>query len=94
MKAGLKVNDTMAFLMMEQGVWDNAPLAHAVVRFKIGLPDKRRRDLDNLIAACKPLLDALTGRVIKDDRIGSVDLEYSCFASPNNPQTIIEVGVL
>lgn len=89
---GLDVGQDMVILMLEQG-WSMVPLEHAVVRFKIGLPDKRRRDLDNLIAACKPLLDALTGRVIKDDRIGAVDVEYSWFESPKNPQTIIEVSV-
>jgi hypothetical protein len=33
------------------------------------LPDRRTRDADNLITACKPLLDALKGRVFADDSI-------------------------
>lgn len=80
-------------LLLEQG-WSSGPLERAVVRFKYGLPDKRRRDLDNMIAASKPLLDALVGVVIQDDRMGSVTLEHSWFQSPRNPQTIIEVEAI
>ena len=69
-------------------------LQQAVVRFKYGLPDKRRRDLDNLIAASKPYLDALVGLVIVDDSHRNITLEYSWFDSPKNPQTIIEVETL
>jgi len=81
----------MCILMLEQG-WGMNPWKRAVVRFQYGLPDKRRRDLDNLIAASKPLLDALVGRVIRDDSVGAVELEYSTFSSPKNPVTVIEVS--
>ena len=90
---GIDVQNDIVLLLLEQG-WSMSPLERAVVRFKIGLPDKRRRDMDNLISACKPLLDALTGRVIFDDKIGAVDVEYSWFESPRKPQTIIEVEEL
>ena len=89
--AGIDAKDTMVVLMLEQG-WLMEPLEYAVVRFKIGLPDKRVRDDDNLYASCKPLRDALVGRVIKTDKLGgAATFEYSVFSSPKNSQTVIEV---
>ncbi|MAH47004.1 hypothetical protein CMI37_14350 [Candidatus Pacearchaeota archaeon] len=87
---GIDVQNDIVLLLLEQG-WSKPPLERAVVRFKLGLPDKRRRDMDNLIASCKPLLDALSGRVIVDDRIGLIEVEYSWFESPGQPQVIIEI---
>lgn len=31
-------------------------------------PDKRKRDLDNLLAACKPMLDGVAAALLMDDR--------------------------
>ena len=47
--------------------------------------------MDNLIASSKAMLDALKGRVIDDDQITQVTVDYSWFESPREPQTIIEV---
>tara|TARA_Y100000310_G_scaffold179115_1_gene179099 strand:+ start:2726 stop:3091 length:366 start_codon:yes stop_codon:yes gene_type:complete len=90
-KVGLKVQADVTLLIMEQGWVPKNVLERAVVRFKYGLPDKRRRDLDNLIGASKPMLDALVGVVIQDDRVGAITLEHSWFNSPRKPETIIEV---
>ena len=67
------------------------PLHKADIHVRFGLPDKRRRDMDNLIASSKAMLDALKGRVIDDDQITQVTVDYSWFESPREPQTIIEV---
>jgi Holliday junction resolvase RusA-like endonuclease len=85
-----KVQADLVMLMAEQG-WPRKLLHHADIRIQFGLPDKRRRDLDNLIASSKAMLDALKGRVIDDDDIKQVDVDYSWFHSPKKPQTIIEV---
>ena len=39
--------------------------------------DKRRRDLDNLIASCKAWIDALVGTVIVDDSADRLSLTAS-----------------
>lgn len=46
------------------------PVKRCVVSVAFGLPDKRNRDLDNLIASTKPLLDGIVAAgVIVDDSI-------------------------
>ena len=90
-QVGLDVKNDVMVLLLQQG-WHMEPLKHAKVHFKFGLPDKRRRDMDNLISASKPLLDILIGRVIQDDRIGAVEVQYSWFDSPKKACTIIEVS--
>ena len=70
------------------------PFTRAVVRFKVGIPDKRVRDMDNLIASCIPLLNAIKRIIIKDDNLRSIKLEYSWFESPREPKTVIEVDPL
>jgi Holliday junction resolvase RusA-like endonuclease len=41
----------------------------ASVFYRFTVTDRRRRDLDNLIAACKPFLDGLvTAGILKDDQ--------------------------
>lgn len=46
------------------------PVTRAVVSVAFGLPDRRTRDLDNLIASCKPLLDGIVAAgVLVDDSI-------------------------
>ena len=70
------------------------PFTRAVVRFKVGIPDKRVRDMDNLIASCIPLLNAIKRIIIKDVNLRSIKLEYSWFESPREPKTVIEVDPL
>ena len=50
-------------------LWESA---HLDLTFKAA--DKRRRDLDNLIACCKPWIDALVGVVIVDDSADRLSL--------------------
>lgn len=46
------------------------PVTRAVVSVAFGLPDRRTRDLDNLIASCKPLLDGIVAAgALVDDSI-------------------------
>ena len=85
-----QVQGDLIALMVEQG-WSMKPLHKADIHVRFGLPDKRRRDMDNLIASSKAMLDALKGRVIDDDQITQVTVDYSWFESPRKPQTIIEV---
>lgn len=45
----------------------------AAIELVFFLPDKRRRDLDNLVASCKPYLDGLVHcGVVRDDDVRSV----------------------
>ena len=71
--------------------WVGTPLEHAVISIKFGLPDKRARDMDNLIAAAKPYLDGLKGLVIQDDSYKHIKVTYDWFLSPRKPQTVITV---
>lgn len=56
------------------------PVFHASVAVTFSLPDKRNRDIDNLIASCKPLLDGIVAAgVIADDSvdvIGSMTFDW------------------
>ena len=58
-------------MLLESGWYHHQkPPERSVVSIEVVLPDRRRRDADNLITCCKPLLDALvTLHVIKDDCI-------------------------
>jgi Holliday junction resolvase RusA-like endonuclease len=85
---GAIVKMDVALLVMEAGGDFNRPFNRATVKIMFGLPDKRRRDLDNLIAASKPILDALP---LADDNVRQVTVEYSWFESPRNPRTVIEI---
>jgi Holliday junction resolvase RusA-like endonuclease len=54
--------------------------------------DKRRRDLDNLIASCKPWIDALVGTVIVDDSADRLSLTASYQVTrEQEPRTIFVV---
>ena len=44
------------------------------VQFRLYYRDARRRDPDNVIASCKPILDGLKGRAFSDDHSGVVTL--------------------
>ena len=67
-------------------------LKDTIVSIKWGLPDKRKRDWDNLIAASKYLVDALvTDRVISDDSVRDYTPRYTWFDSPKKPLTEIKV---
>ena len=64
-------DEMVAELRSQGGVQD--PLWNRVeIQFVFHCKDKRRRDVDNLIACCKPWIDALTGEVIPDDSVDYV----------------------
>jgi len=44
------------------------------VQFRLYYRDARRRDPDNALASCKPILDGLKGRAFEDDHSGVVTL--------------------
>lgn len=49
------------------------PLRDVVISIAFGVPDRRRRDLDNLIASTKPLIDGLVDAgLIVDDSISVI----------------------
>ena len=86
--AGITAQNHVMCLLLVAGWNSGRSVKQGRVVFRFGLPDKRRRDLDNLIAASKPLLDALP---LADDNVRQVRLEYDWFDSPGDAKTIIEV---
>ncbi len=86
-----KMQDDVLALVKEQG-WSGPALERAVVKFSWGMPDKRRRDLDNCLSSCKAALDAIVAAgVIVDDSWQNIKIEIEGFESPKKPMTIIEV---
>lgn len=60
------------------------PVDRAHVELHWRIPDKRRRDADNLLALLKPCLDALVKeRVLKDDSFRYVPAVTCCIHPPN-----------
>ncbi len=55
--------------------------------------DKRRRDLDNLIACTKPWIDGLVGTVIKDDSADRLELSAR-YEIGDEAKTIMKVSML
>jgi Holliday junction resolvase RusA-like endonuclease len=64
----------------------------ASVSVAFGLPDKRRRDLDNLIASCKPLIDGIVDAgVIVDDSIDVITvMEFGAVVN-GTTETVITI---
>ena len=81
--------EMVMLLLMQQcrqnPLWE---IAHLEILFTAG--DKRRRDLDNLIASCKPWIDALVGMVIVDDSADRLSLSarYQRESEPSTCFTI------
>ena len=73
----------------EPSKWKN--LDHAKVSVTFMLPNKRRRDLDNLIASMKSGIDSLVRcGIITDDSAGHVKLSYKAEFGAE-AMTIVEV---
>lgn len=90
-QAGEKVKNDVIALVREQTA-KSPCLKRAVVKIDWGLPDRRRRDRDNLLAATKPMLDGLVAaNVIEDDSVRHINLRLSWFTSPRNPVCRITV---
>lgn len=85
------VQDEIIALVREQN-WDQPPLQMANVKLTWTFPDNRRRDPDNLVAASKPLIDALRkAGVIHDDSWQHMNLEIA-WERGNKAATTIEVS--
>ena len=88
--AKAKAKDELTALLIEQDcrqdpLWDRARLKLTFIA-----ADKRRRDLDNLIASCKAWIDALVGPngVIVDDAHDRLTIEAT-YKLGDTEQTII-----
>ena len=78
-------------LVLEQG-WQGEALEKANVKITWTFPDKRRRDLDNLLSATKPCLDSLVlAGVIQDDSMNHITLELA-WQQGKKAETMIEVS--
>jgi len=89
-----QVNDDVYMLLMEAGWKPGTPLERAVVAVEFVLPDKRRRDPDNLQTTLKPIWDALVRHgVIKDDCLECIGFpKYSFrYADDKKAATIITI---
>jgi len=90
-RAGQKVKDDVMALVLEQG-WQGDALEKANVKITWTFPDKRRRDLDNLLSATKPCLDSLVlAGVIQDDSMTHITLEL-VWHQGEKAETMIEVS--
>ncbi len=74
---------------------DDKPMMKARINYEFLIKDKRKRDADNLLSACKPYTDGLidAGVIFYDDikhlEIGTVRAEYS-----DRDETVITVEEL
>ena len=83
----------MLAMLYQQGC-QQSPLwerAHLDITFRAA--DRRRRDLDNLIGACKPWLDALVGVVIVDDSADRLSL-MARYERGDTEQTVLVISSL
>ena len=88
-----QVYDDVLITLMESGFKKGKPLEQATVTFTFYIPDRRNRDADNLITACKPILDGLVrAGVIEDDNLVTIGVPTYLFEyCLRNPGTLIEV---
>ena len=74
----------------EPAKWKDLKRAHISVTFI--LPNKRRRDMDNLIAANKAGIDALVGcGILRDDDLYHVSFDYHATFG-DNAMTVLEIS--
>ena len=89
--AGIVACDEVIAGVLAAG-YDAGVLDVPLVDIQWGVPDKRRRDWDNLIAACKPFIDGLVqAGVLRDDSIRDYQPSYGWFESLRKPRTEIKV---
>lgn len=92
---GIKQNwkDFVMWLCQEYEI-TNWNLKEAEISYKWVFPDRRRRDLDNLIMHVKFINDGLTNAgVWEDDCLGKIQLhlDTNLYVEKDNPQIIIEI---
>ena len=78
--------ELMTGLILVQGIPDK-PMEKAHLTITFESKDKRKRDLDNLLASCKAYIDALVPDVIVDDNAERLSL--SLFYKSKMPETRI-----
>ena len=78
-------------LILEQE-YTGGIIENPIISIRWGLPDRIRRDWDNLIAMTKPIIDSLTqASILADDSVRDYTPRYAWFDSPKNPLTEIKV---
>ena len=90
--ARAEAKDELTALLIDQGCRQDPLWQKARLKLTFMAADKRRRDLDNLIASCKAWIDALTGTngVIVDDAHDRLTIEAS-YEIGDTEQTILEI---
>lgn len=89
--AGVVAQDEVIARVSAYG-YKHGALDNPVVDVRWGLPDKRTRDWDNLIASTKPFIDGLVrAGVLKGDSVRDYKPRYDWFDSPKHPRTEIRV---
>ena len=89
--AGLMAREEVLAAVNQYG-YKAGVLDGPVVEIRWGLPNKIRRDWDNLIARTKPYIDSLVDAgVLRDDTIRDYQPQYGWFDSPRKPLTEIKV---
>ena len=76
-KAGRTYRERAMAAIIESGHHGKGLDGKVSLSLILSAPDKRRRDLDNLIASCKAWIDALVGTVIVDDSADRLSLTAS-----------------
>jgi len=90
-RESLAVYDEVVALVKETG-YNEGMLVQPRMEIRWGIPDKRRRDFDNLVARTKPFIDGLVkAGVVGDDSIRDFVSDYGWFESPRKPMTLIKV---
>jgi Holliday junction resolvase RusA-like endonuclease len=78
-------------LILEQE-YTGGIIENPIISIRWGLPDRIRRDWDNLIAMTKPVIDSLTmASILVDDSVRDYIPRYGWFDSPKKPLTEIKV---
>ena len=78
-------------LILEQE-YTSGIIENPIISIRWGLPDRIRRDWDNLIAMTKPIIDSLTqASILADDSVRDYTPRYGWFDSPKKPLTEIKV---
>ena len=78
-------------LILEQE-YTSGIIENPIISIRWGLPDRLRRDWDNLIAMTKPIIDSLTqASILADDSVRDYTPRYAWFDSPKKPLTEIKV---
>ena len=70
-----RTSDDVKALLLEAGWQPSQPMSRAQIMVEFVLPNRKRRDHDNLITAMKPCWDALVQhQVIKDDCLSCIGI--------------------